>query len=83
MVDLQEYDLEIKPLHAIKGHGLYILAAEVVHTVENEEELTSWEQEIEMYDIRRATPIENVTSWYTNVCQYLEHGTIPSHFSIR
>ena len=27
--------------------------------------------------------MEDGTSWYANVCQYLEQGTIPSHFSIR
>lgn len=83
MAGLQEYDLEIKLVHMIKEHGIYILAVEAVHAPKNEEELVGWENQIELYDIRRETPKENRTSWYTNVCQYLEHGTIPSHFSIR
>ena len=29
------------------------------------------------------TPIEDGTSWYAVVLQYLEHGTVSSHFSIR
>ena len=40
MTGLQEYDIEIKPVHTIKGHGLCKLAAEVVHTPESGEELT-------------------------------------------
>lgn len=27
--------------------------------------------------------MKNGTSWYADICRYLEHGTIPSHFSIR
>eukprot|EP00253_Pinus_taeda_P028901 PITA_28901 len=80
---LQEYDLKIKPVHTIKGYGLYRLAAEVVHASESKEELVGWEQEIEMHDIRQATPTEDRTSWYEDVRQYLEHDTIPSHLSIR
>jgi len=34
MTGLQEYDIEIKTIHVTKGHGLYKLAAEVVHTLE-------------------------------------------------
>lgn len=83
MTGLQEYDLEIKPVHKIKGHGLCRLVAKAVHALENEEELAGWEQEIEMYDIRWATPTKNGTSWYAYIRQYLEHDTIHSHFSIR
>jgi len=52
MRGFQEYDLEIKLVHMIKGHGLCRLATEAMHAPKNEEELTGWEQEIEMYDIR-------------------------------
>jgi len=83
MTSLLEYDLEIKPVHMIKGHGLCRLVVELVHASENKEYLTGWEHEIEMYDIRQATPTEDETSWHTDARQYLEHNTIPSHFSIR
>lgn len=36
-----------------------------------------------MYDVRRATPTEDSTSWYADVPQYLEHNTVPSHFYIK
>ena len=52
MSGLQDYDVEIKPFHMIKGHGLCKLAFEAVHALESEEGLVGWEQEIEMYDIR-------------------------------
>lgn len=51
MTKLQEYDLEIKPVHIIKGHGLSQLVVEAVNLKEEEEELVGWEQEIEMYNI--------------------------------
>lgn len=43
MTGLQEYDLEVKLVHTIKGHGLYKLEAEAIHALKNEEELSSWE----------------------------------------
>jgi len=48
---------------------------------EEEEELTRWEQEIEMYNVEWASPTTPMKYWYTNVHQYLEHGTMPSKFS--
>lgn len=51
MSGLQEYYLDIKLVHTIKGHGLCQLVAEEVNTKEEEEELTGWEQEIEMYNL--------------------------------
>lgn len=53
---LKEYDFDINPVHTVKGHGLYRLAAEVVHAHEEKEELTNWEQEIVMYDVQREPP---------------------------
>jgi len=41
---LQEYDLDIKPVHTIKGHGLYRLLPEAVHAQEEKEELIGWAQ---------------------------------------
>lgn len=34
-----------------------------------------------MYNIEQASPTTTTNSWYTNVYQYLEHVTVPSHFS--
>jgi len=68
MTGSQEYDLEIKPFHTIKGHGLFQLAVEVVNVKEEEEELSGWEKEIEMYNIERASPATNINCWYIDVC---------------
>lgn len=51
---LQEYDLEFKLVHTIKGHSLCWLAAEVVD--EKKEDPSGWEQKIEMYNLERASP---------------------------
>lgn len=67
----------------VKGHGLYRLMTEAVHTQEEEEYVDGLEEKIEMYDVVRSTPVEDGNSWYTNVCQYLEDDTVTSHFSIR
>lgn len=37
MIGLQEYDLDIKPVHTVKGRGLYRLAAEAIHAQEEED----------------------------------------------
>ena len=50
---------------------------------EEEEELVVWDEEIEIYNIDRDSPTIDIKSWYAIVCQYLEHGTIPSHVSTR
>jgi len=68
MTGLQEYDLDIKLVHTVKGHGLCRLAAEVVHAQEEEEDLVGWEQEIEMYDVERAPPTSCGNSWYEDLC---------------
>lgn len=68
MAGLQEYDLDIKPVHTINGHGLCRLVAEAVHAQEEEEELTSWEQEIDLYNVERASPTSHNNSWYEEVC---------------
>jgi len=80
MNGLQEYDLEFKPIHIIKGHGLCQLAAEAVDAKE-EEDLSRWEQEIEMYNVHRAFPTIFMKTWYIDVCQYLEHSTVPFNIS--
>lgn len=44
MIGLQEYDLDIKVVHTIKGHGIWKLAMEAVHAQEEEEDIVFWEQ---------------------------------------
>lgn len=48
MTRLQEYDIDVKPVHTIKGHGISKLVEKAVHAQEEEEELAGWQQEIEM-----------------------------------
>lgn len=67
MIGLQEYDLKIKVVRTVKGDGLCRLTTEVVHTSKGEEELASWEEDVEMYDVVWATCIEDRTSWYVDV----------------
>lgn len=40
-------------------------------------------QEIEMYNVDWTSPIIIKDPWYTDVCQYLENGIVPSHLSAR
>jgi len=54
MTSLQEYDLEFKPSHTVKGHGLCKLTAEAAdhQNMESDRlilETEGWEHEIEMY----------------------------------
>ena len=65
VTSLQGYDLEFKPVHTIKGHGLCRLTAKAIDSPE--EESSRWEQDIEMYNIKQATPTNATTSWYTHV----------------
>lgn len=58
MIDLQEYDLKFKSVH-IKFYGLCWLASEVVDT--KEDDPFGWEQEIEMYNVERASPLLSLT----------------------
>lgn len=81
MTELQEYDLDIKPVHIIKGHCPFQLVVEAVNMKEEEEYLAIWEQDIEMYNIEWASPAIEINYWYMDVHQYLEHGTISYHFS--
>lgn len=80
MIGLQDYDLEFKPVHTIKGHSLCQLATKVVDA--KEDDPSGWEQEIEMYNVERASPTSIYNSWYVDVCWYLEDGTFPSHLFI-
>lgn len=41
MTSLQEYDLEFKIVHTVKGHGFFQLAAEAINSPE--EEYFGWE----------------------------------------
>jgi len=51
MSKLQEYDLEIKPVHTIKGHGICRLVTKSINIKEEEEDISEWEQEIDMYNV--------------------------------
>jgi len=44
MIRLQEYDLDIKLVHTVKGRGLCRLVVEALHSQEEEEELVGWEK---------------------------------------
>jgi len=66
-IGLQEYDIEIKSVHTIKDHSLFELAAKAVNAKEDEEELSRWEQEIEMYNVERTSLATNTNSWYMDV----------------
>ena len=57
MTGLQEYDPNIKPFHTIKGHGIFKLALEAVHSQEEEEDLIGQEHELEMYNVEQAPPL--------------------------
>jgi len=82
MTELQENDLDIKPVHTINGHGLWKLVGEEFNEKEEEEVFIGWEQDIDMYNIEKPSPTSDIKSWYADVHQYLEHNTMPSHFSI-
>lgn len=45
----QEYDLKLKPVHTIKGHGLCKLAFEAKGAPKKD--LSGWGKEIEMYNV--------------------------------
>ena len=70
MACLQEYDLEFKPAHTVKGQGLFRMAADAAssHGVEAEEEC--WEQEINMYQSDHV-PQQSSPSWYSDISGYL------------
>lgn len=65
MTILQEYDLEFKLVHIIKGHGLCQLAAEVTSSPGYNS--SGWEYEIEMYNIKEDTPTFTSTSLFVDV----------------
>jgi len=67
MTGLKDYDLDIKLVDTVKGHGLCRLAAKAIHAREEEEELVGWDQEIKMYDVERALPTACKNSWYEDV----------------
>lgn len=73
MTYLQEYDLEFKPSHIVKGQGLCRMAVEEVDSRGSEEE--NWEYEINMYQTDRTAP-QDTSSWYVDLLQYLKHSTM-------
>lgn len=79
MTSLQEYDLEFKPVFTVKGHGIFWLTKKAVNEIEDDP--FGWDQDIEMYNVERATPTTISNSWYADVHQYLESNTFPSYLS--
>ena len=82
MTRLQEYGCDIKPVDTIKGDNLYKLTAEEVHEQAEEEKVIRWEKQINMYNVEQAPPTSHENAWYKEVCQYLQHDTMPSQFSM-
>lgn len=78
MTSLQEYDLESKPSHTIKGHGLCKLATEAANHQDTNsnrlaQEIKGWEHEIEMYHNELFSSHDS-SSRYANLKQYLIRG---------
>lgn len=63
---MQEYELELKLFHTMKGHGLFWLSVEAMDVKENDQ--SGWEQEIKMYNVEWASPTTITNSWYMDVC---------------
>lgn len=82
MTWLQECDIDIKLVHIVKGHSLCRIVLEVLHAQEEEEQLVGWEKEFDMYNVEWAPTTLYDNSWYEEVHKYLEHGTMPSQFSM-
>lgn len=80
MTFLQEYDLEFKPTHMVKGYGLCKLATEVVD--QSDKELEGWDNDIEMYRKDYASA-HDTSYWYIAMKQYLGQGTLPPTFSAK
>lgn len=57
MTGLQEYDLDIKPVHNIKGHGFCNLAVEAVNTQEEEEDLIGWSKKLKCTMLSEPLPL--------------------------
>ena len=77
---LQEYDLEFKLAHTVKGQGLCQMDVEVASAHEIEEEC--WEQEIDMYQSDHV-PQQSSPSWYSEISRYLAQGTMDSALTSR
>lgn len=58
----QEYYLDFKLVHTIKGPGLCNLAANARYALE--QDLSRWEQEIKMYNIKHAPHSTSIVPWY-------------------
>ena len=65
MTGMHEYDLKLKWVHIIKGHGLCQIVEEVVG--ETKYGLSGWEKEIKMCNVERATPNSISNSLYLDV----------------
>lgn len=60
MTRLKEYDIEFKPSHVMKGHGLCQTIVQEKNA--SKDGSSRWEQEIEMHNIVQATPTDTPTS---------------------
>lgn len=69
MTYLQEYDLEFKLAHTIKGHGLCKLAAEARESPKHD--ILIWEQEIKVYNVGHVPESTSTTPCYSNIQQFL------------
>jgi len=76
---LQEYGVQFKIVHTIKCHGICKLVIEVTNP--QEEDTSSWEQEIEMYNIDSTIPSNMPSSRYIGIQQYFKRGTLSPHLS--
>lgn len=64
---LQEYDIEFKPIHTIKGYGIFQFIIELIDSPK--EDHSGWEQEIEMYNIEQVPPTSTTMPWYLYIQQ--------------
>lgn len=78
MTRLQEYFMDFKLVHTIKGHGLCKLLKQEMLL---KKYLSGWEKEIEMYNIEHVPQSMSTMPWYEYLRKFLEHGTLPSYLS--
>lgn len=76
MICLQEYDQEFKHIHTIKGHDLCQLATKV-----RDDRKMIFQDGNKKYNLEKIPPKGSIATWYSNIWQYLKHGTLPAHLS--
>lgn len=87
MTSLQEYDLEFKPSHIVKGHRLCKLTTEATNHQNTEldrltQEMEGWEHEIKMCQ-NEILGSHDTSSCYSYVKKYLVKGSLPEAMSAR